>query len=734
MSSRRRQPVRDAKNPISEDQSTDTLSAPLSRRSPANRTNNHQSLPSDALSEASQAPPSERVKPSSEDATDTPSAQSKPQERLASIKPRNGSTSTGSPANASEEPVRSNLVKFKPRSNFRRSQAQREEMERAEAERQATRHIHDASISPRGKPYGQRSGRGGFVARQQSRGSEGRESLASGVLGGDVVREHVPKPRRSRGGGHSHGSERGTSVQRMEPGEKKGVSSGVKKEDGAKTDAKKDGRDVTMKPTARNRKALNAKTKVKKEEEEEFNYISDEAQWDDDPEPKMNIEHINLISDDETEDTRTELSETAKGKQRERPAKLPSWQLRPVRLERQEHVERQIAINTDASSLTSAELRRRAKERQTATGSLFLPVKDAAEIINSTVAKAKRKPRDVEFVRNERRWKGVYEDDEDRDVVMIKKEPGDDRDAALVSESVIRDLHREPMDIDEEQAVAGTDASSVDERRPFMEIENIAIQPEGRADTGEKPMTPPPLRRPKICGYRDVKSIHEAENNTDDDADLAEIIQIWKEFQVDEPDYHASSADTSTQHTHTDGSSKDSIFKGNPDRQNNVYLVQLPPVLPSLRDSSKPLPKIKTEEKGKPKISAQERITNPLSTPIKPDPDFKDEPAEGLQDASVTNAYTATSLSPPSGCPGLLTMYESGKIIADWGGISLDIKQSVQAGFAQEILVYNHDAVNTKVEDESRFEENVSVGDKAWAVGNIEGSFVGSLDWESLLG
>ena len=736
MSSRPRQPARGVKSSNAKDQSTDKQSAPLSRKTSPSGVENHDRQTDEMLLQATEAQDPKILKPQNEGATNVPPASlphTNSRERLTSVLPRNGSTLSALQTYSSEVSNRSRLIKFQPKSKLRRSQAQREEMERAEAERQATRQFSDTSINNKEISYGHRGGRGGSDGKQQfTRRREGRESFASGVLGGDIVKEHVPRQGRSRGGSHPQGSERDMTIQGVESEGIKTASTRVKKEDGVKADAEKSKEDVTKKPMTRKRKATKAKTNFKKEEEE-FEYVSDEAQWDDDLEPKINIEHINLISDDETEETGAVLSETAKGKQRERSSKLLSWQLRPVRLERQEHVERQIGINTDASSLTSAELRRRAKERQAASGSLFLPERDVAEIISASTAKAKRKPRDVEFVRNERRWKGVYEDGDQGDEVLIKKELSDHQHIASIDGTAITNGHGDVMDLDKQQASADADALTVDERLPSTDPGDIKLQPEYREGARKKSSASPRLRRPKIRGYRDVNSIKDAEDNDEEDADLAEIMQIWREYQENNSTVEADLGDASVSRVQT-GESPHSDLKSNPDRQNNVYLMQLPPILPSLRDSSKPPPTVKTEGKGKSKPPVQEIITNPFSTPIKPDPDPKDELTEGLQHMPIPNAYTAMSLFPPSGCPGTLTMYESGKIIADWGGISLDVKQSVPAGFAQEVLMYNYDAVQTKVEDDSRFEETVSVGDKAWAVGNIEGSFVASLDWETMFG
>ena len=734
---RRKPPTRGARITAADDEAGDAINVPspedvavgLSRDEGA-----HIELMDVEIPEASATAPPDILRTQSEDpktraSTILPLPQ--PRKRLTSVLPRNGSMSPNGSAIPADAPTSLKTLKFKPKAITRRSQAEREEMERAEAERQAARQKPENRLNNLGVAHAQRGRRGGYDGINHYRRGRGeQETRASGVLGGDVIRENVTKTGRLRGALRSQGTARELSVEEVGSEPKIRTSTRVKKEDGAKPGAKKDGdHDVIMASGTRKWKTTVPKAKVKKEEEGP-DYVSDEAQWDDDTEPKINIEHINLISDDEDEDEDdlTSQSGVTKGKQRERLPKLPSWQLRPVRLERQEHVERHVGVNTDASSLTSAELRKRAKERHAATGSLFLPEEDAADVINTTKTRARRKPRDVEFLRDERRWKGVYEDEEDRDDIAIKQEPRDDQDALALNEDI------EAMDVDSEQATAGANDLSAAERGSSMGTGDRMAPAEDHELVSETFSVQPALRRPKIRGYRDVKSIQLTGDEEKEDEDFAEFIEIWKELQTRNPHFDADIAATHVSNDDDQISSSSYNLKGNPQRENNVYLVQLPPIMPSLRDRSKPATKIKTEEKKKAKTTIPEASANPFSTPIKPDPDTMSSPDDVSKPMEIPNTYTATSLSPPPGCPGTLTIYETGKMLASWGGVSIDVSPSVQAGFAQEVMVHEYSAVNTKVEDESRFEESVSVGEKAWAVGSVEGGFVGGLDWGSFLG
>ncbi|KMU75658.1 hypothetical protein CISG_04832 [Coccidioides immitis RMSCC 3703] len=86
--------------------------------------------------------------------------------------------------------------------------------------------------------------------------------------------------------------------------------------------------------------------------------------------PRFSIDQINISSDSESE-----AIDAGKDKV---PAKSPvgGRGLRPIRVERQEHVERIMDINTDASSSKSAELRRQAKQKTGNDDSLFVESDD----------------------------------------------------------------------------------------------------------------------------------------------------------------------------------------------------------------------------------------------------------------------------------------------------------------------------------------------------------------------
>ena len=637
-----------------------------------------------------------------------------------------------------DQPARPKTLKFKPKSFIRRSQAERDALEKAESQRQS------GKTNPRGtkgRPMesGSRRGRGGVVLQ------------ASGVLGGDTVRQSGPGVRRGRGGASRRGGRGGSrgggdsggvsaiadgeaeAGQNTAPNETEVVetsrrsSARVKKESKAKAgteegEVDQDG-DTVMGTTASRRRGgkSSGKTKIKIKNEDEKLYDNgfNDDEGDFDGARRIPIAEISLISDDEDEDMN--MSVNARGKQRAHTPRPGAWQLFPVYPERHEHVERERAVNTDASSWTAAELRRKAKEKQEATGSLFLPDEEAAQVVQSTTQTAsKRRQKDLEVIRDDRVWKGVYEDEDVGPAVVIKPEPSEDPMIVDVVESAQQQPKEKP---NKKPRTRSPRPSTVESQRQVTrESPSSQLILEDHEDSVSHQQ---PTKRLRKRGYQNVTP-ELFPHSIEEDEDFAEVIRIWKEIRGLDRDADPSLQDDVSSSATLENNPSEAFndLKGDPTRRGNSYLIQLPPILPSLRDIDTPAPKPKTEQKAKtPPI-------NPFNPSIKPDPD-----ASGShKDSHLSNSYSVTSMSPPAGYTGTFTVYTNGTMEADWGGLKLDVQQSQQAGSAQEVLLHDYDATTTKVEDEEKWEEVISCGRDAWAVGKIEGGFVAGPGWDSLLG
>ena len=705
------------KNPeVTRDQeSVEALSAPSPKEALGNDDNEVQSKPGnpDAPEIQSESTASHGMSTSTPSVAAGSLSPRRSVQRLKSAMPRNSPNPAPSLNATESSEIRPSGLKFKPKSFIRRSREEREAEEKAEAERRAARQAaegasfinHRGAYHGRGRVRGQRGGFGDMSRWKTERFNLSHE--ASGHLGGSTIQDAATSKNR-RGGGFRSGKS-GTS----EPSSKNDTPR-FTKESTLKPEKDQDG-DLVMGSSASRPK----RTKVKKEEQG-IACISSEDELDSDGGERVNIEDISTInlisSEDEDEDEDEEpfqRSHTSKGKRREATPRGPSGNLMPVRIQRQEHVERSIGVNTDASSLTSAELRRRAKNRAEAEGSLFLPEEEEVDDSSLTKPKFKRKPKDVEFVRNERRWKGVYQDEEDEGLVKIKDEPKDEEDVVM-TENPAGDEEVEPI------AFKDIDLANASTQGPASNSNGTLLEPlEEAADTDTRQTGD---RLKKINGYHGLRPVNLSEEEEEDDilAELAEITLLKSDVSGDcsSPELASSTRKPNDNGDLADGH-EDAYFQK--DGREEVYLFQLPPLVPSLRDASKVISKVEDKRKNKavsaevPKSSAS---NNPFAAQVKDEPGIKADPDELLHETAVSHAYTSDSFHSTGGRGGVLSIHAKGSMFATWGDMSFEIlKEGTGAQLAQELMVTDFESAVTKVEDESRWEEKVDVGEKGWAMG-----------------
>lgn len=541
---------------------------------------------------------------------------------------------------------------------------------------------------------------------------------ASGHLGGATIQDAVTSKNR-RGGGTRSGTSRPS-----ESASTKGTSR-AKKGPNVKPEMDKDG-DVVMGSSTSKPK----RTKVKKEDQGP-SYISSEGELDSDGEERVNIEDIstiNLVSsedeDEDEEDDSAQQSRMSKGKRRDATPRLPGSHLMPIRIQRQEHVERAVGVNTDDSSLTSAELRRKAKNRAEAGGSLFLPEADEADVLAVTNPKTKKKPKDVEFVRNERKWMGVYQDeDKTKGLVRVKDEPKDDADVVMIDKPM-GDEEAEPIALEDMDLANTFTQRAVKDSNGIHKTRALLKGPLELPETDS--LLQPRERLRRIKGYHGLRPVQMSEEEEEDDifAEIAEIVLLNSAITVETSGPELSS---STKDSHDDDDNdvdmdhEDTYFQK--DGKEEVYLFQLPPVVPSLRDISKVASKSEDKKKNKAVPAEVARSTasnNPFAAQVKDEPNIKPDPDALLHNAAVPNAYTSDAFHSVGGRGGFLSIHAQGSMLATWGGMSFEIsKEGTGAKLAQELIMTDFESAVTKVEDESRWEEKVDVGSKGWAMGRM---------------
>ncbi|MCJ1300272.1 hypothetical protein MMC08_003068 [Hypocenomyce scalaris] len=644
------------------------------------------------------------------------STSGRPVQRLDSLSRRTGLELSPGPGN---KPAG---LKFQPKSFIRRSKEEREAQARAEAEKLQARIAANAASSTPSSDRGDRGGRGGRGG-YQSRGGGGMGRYkaerygvgqASGVLGGTTRPEEGARKGRFGKRGPWSGISRDSNFR----------STRVKNGPSVKSERDRDG-DIAMGGFGGRQTNLEGAA-----------YVSSDEEPDAAAGPRVNIEHINLVSDEDSD----REPESSKGKERAKSIRAPGWALKPVRLDRHEHVERAVGVNTEASSLTSAELRKKAKERDEAEGSLFLPQEEESVTVKPEMKKGSAKIKDVEFVRDERRWKGVYQDENDDDAPKIKQEPPD----AAASDAMVLD--------------------TVDSTAAAPTSPNPTSAPEPAPKAGKPHPTPPKPKRHRKSLLRARKPVLQTDEDRAEWARHEEDIQILADelgvlatiavARASKPQATDAEGDTPTAEVvEADTEGEAAGTKMSKDKKDgHVYLFQLPPLVPTLIDPV--IKKEEEEEEGERDVvetSSRPARTGPgTATPapapaldnpiaIKPDPDGPDD---AKTEPTALDPAPPITTSLPGGLLGHLTVHTDGECVLSWGGVpsapgsvlaagkevlSMSLGRGGEGELLQEVVVAD-------VGGAGGGDGGTGRGEEAWAVGQLVGGFVVTPDWGRMFG
>ncbi|KAK2882496.1 hypothetical protein FQN49_000295 [Arthroderma sp. PD_2] len=540
------------------------------------------------------------------------SGRGRPVGRLQSLKKRTpgGSLVPLNPDGSTPKPT----LKFQPKVVTRKSKEEREALENLEAERLRDR-ISAASAARRSSRGGDR-GRGG---RGRGRGGAGG---ASGPLGGGA----------GPGGRHGGGKWKGKGSRSTK------LSSvyGFKSEGGAGEDH--DSRDVS----------------------------SDEGS---DYGLRFSIDHINLESDSEGEVAASGATTKGKAPLKTSTPTGGNRGLRPVRVERHEHVERSTGITSEASATASksAELRRQAKEKAGAADDSLFVEDDRSD--DSDVNE------DDDVVMGE--IKGSVPS---TDGPRIKTEPTDEIAA-----------------IDDTIAPISEEAVPKEPKKPKKKI----IDPRKKLQTEEE---------------RQEYDRHE------EDVDYLKSTLGSLATAGKAPDSSA------TEVGKKDEDEAEGVIKPQDERQGQLFLLQFPPMTPNLLppttektntgeqdeaavETAAPLPTGTTPEaQGSVTIKREEVTANPAANTGIPSP-----------------LVTATNSALPRGRVGKLNIHKSGRATIDWGGVSFELTKGSSVGFIQDAVLLS-DSIDDGAGNGSSDRDK-----KLWAMSQVTGKFVVTPDWEKIL-
>ena len=631
-------------------------------------------------------------------ATDSPSQDPSPSGPKSPSEPAHDASSSRAPAaehptNASPAP-RTRTLKFQPKTNLRRTKEQREAQEQAEAARQQERAAAAAAaaekaaasalvlsagahaqhqppparrpedFSSRGGWRGRgRGGRGAFRGglsgwRNESRGG----GAAFGFLGGPSGEAGPVRKGRAGGEGVEITSAKTVELPKVKipssPVGKKSRATDAQARSASKLEETVGGRAGGSKGKGKAKKVQKQEPEVKAEFQEALDVgVEDEAN-------RVNIDDLIYVSsdDDAVEEVPGEATPDRKlDRDSERPP--APGRMRPVRIGRREHVERTKGVSTDASSAKASELRRKASQREErAMGANT----DDAGPPSGRRGKRKAKGKEVEFVRSQPRPKGPSgTDDSDVDVKQ------EDTDAAPAS---------------------GHEQAGADEQHPDDEDEEIS-GPKGRR------------RRRRTTVFRASQPLAQTEE------DIAELERHESDLnavaeELGGPALVENHKDPSPSRE-ADLTAQDRLKQSIDQKQDLVYLFQLPPFLPNL------VPKAEREAApAEAEVIDVERDHSPIPQNIAEQ--LAKEEADPLDEEPDQEGITANKKGKFSGRIGTLTIYDTGQASMTWGGIEHVLGRAPPNEMLQEVLVTDTD------------------GKTSWSMGQVAGGFVVTPSWPAL--
>lgn len=595
-------------------------------------------------------------------------------------------------------------LKFQPKAFQRRSKEERDAQEKVEEERRLAKFPAGGFTSQTHPPIRGLSSRGGFRGgmsgwRQDRRGF-GQATGPLSAPSNEIASQATSRGKLGRGVLGAQGAVGNPGFPQVDrPVAASNAINRIKKEPV--------GKDTLSNSAISKRGMKEAKDPRIKKEDSMAAYLSSGSDSDDIG-LRINIEHIDLISDEDDEQTIS-----TRGKESQRSVKPPAWTLRPIRLERHEHVERVVNTNTEASFLNSAQLRQKAKARVEAEGALFLAADDENTTLKTHIQRMKPKERYVQLVRKERKWKGVYKDDEDIEDEITARE-----ETLVAVGTVSNDVPAAFNGIDVASNIENTARKLTTPKVGADRIDSIAIS-KGQIHKKQ------PLRR-----YKPVLQ-------------TVEDHEEWKRYEKDvvalqEELAPGLSISTSTAVVKDNNEDVEMADKSEtiPSRRNGfVYLFQLPPILPNLIadneahedddivDSNTNIvsvqaPRLQSKWSASPSLTqSRERLV-------------KNEGGPSYASSKNFNSLMAENADDFTGVIGKLIVYKSGTTIVSWGGIEHEVVKGGVGEMLQEMVVSDLTPLNKEPAATNEDEQNERKA--STSVGQIAGGFVLTPHWESL--
>lgn len=687
--------------------------------------------------------------------TPNPSSQNRPQRHDGMKRPRppisRGSSSTG--------------LKFQPKTSItRKTKEEREAQEQAEEERRrsqlATQVIHAGrSRGARGPFRGTVRGgsfSGGLNSWRNNRTGIGQ---ASGFLSGPTRGETHQRGK----GGRRIGIEVLETISAATEAVKPELSPERVREKTSTSKTASDSKTASSSKTVSGSKTASGRakaTKVKREETFSSVIASDvESEGDENRINVKEISHISLIEDDSDQG---EPSSKGKERQTSRP---PLWAIRPVRLEREEHIERSTAVNTDASINSLDRLERKSKHKQGRTSD-----GERKKSLEKSIDKGKGKSKDIEFLRHKKVWKGAYQEGKDMgDEPQVKEEPSQDDaiDIVAVPDSITNESSPRPSGENVDDGVTGTSDIRMDlDKTKLAEPTAADISDPLQEGGPQAPLTiikNTKKRRLKLLLGKRPPVFQSEEDRQEWDRYLQDQEAVAEELLQTHAVIPAAQE--------ADGNASTNPEQDPPKtrRDHLIYMFQLPPTLPNLVDSDRPRATIEKSDKGRPVLLEVPKITSGKTPgkkgqgtqPSSKTPAFSSKTPHGIAASSskpkepaikVENVVGPTheSLNPyivrstdttsvPGGLVGYLVTYEVGNTVLTWGGIRYEVGRTGTGMLQNCVMVRKVAGEGNESNAQGKEGEKDKEKMKEWPVGIngvtvkgmglVQGGFTAVVEW-----
>jgi len=593
--------------------------------------------------------------PSASDAVgDTPINSPAPQstpgiQRSDSQTRRTATPGSATPGSAATRGAKRNLL-AKPRAGIRRSKEDRAALDAAHNARraeEAKRTRPPRKFERGGRGRGRGGSRGGFMGER-----ERDAPIASGPFSAGTVQADVSR-RRAGGGGFVSVGASGAFGGGRPSGPSGGRSGGPSR-------IKSEGGDDGVVYAG--------------------DYESDSSVEEVQGPRKKDIDHINLVSDDEGG---------------------PAPGQAPIRVQRVEHRDRNQPITTEKSRQDADKMLENLEKKSTA-----VKEGNTSRTPSPTATrKGKQRAKEAEATTEEHKWKGVYSDSEGEheNAVAVKPDP-DAMDVDGEQQDESQPAPKAPTSPEKRKARSRRTVvpeTQTQEDREEWERHMFGLETL-RDELGEIVTAPPPTTTDAGGDANMADSTTApAVDRRADRVYLFQFPPVLPDLELTEPSSAPAPADTDT--ATTSGPLTDETPADGPTAEK----VKAEPKSPEL---SRAIPAAK--------------IPNSADKPIK------------VED--TTNSAPRLSPHLASGRVGKLRIHASGRATMDWGGTSLQLNMGVDAQFLQDVVVVRKFEQEIKEDEEDKEAAAAAaaaekIGGEVLALGQVKGKFVVTPDWAEIV-